>query len=190
MVFVAKIATRFARLRGPQLPRTADELQVDLAPAPAAEVVERTGAANEYLSMLAVGAALVLLVSFHYLLAEPGWVVQLLAGLLCGLILLRTREFLDVAQRLALASAGTYGAILLVISLLTGTELTTLIIGLVLLMLIMAFLVMAALRAAPRRLLPIWPHLANILETCTALAVIPFLLQLLGVYAWARGLAG
>jgi hypothetical protein len=39
-------------------------------------------------------------------------------------------------------------------------------------------------------LLPIWAHLANWLETLSAVAVVPILLQLFGVYSWAGGQAG
>jgi hypothetical protein len=44
------------------------------------------------------------------------------------------------------------------------------------------------LRPPPRRLLPIWGHLANWLETLSAVAILPILLQLFGTYAWAIGL--
>jgi hypothetical protein len=37
---------------------------------------------------------------------------------------------------------------------------------------------------------PIWVQRAHWIETGVAIAVIPVLLQILGVYAWARGLAG
>ncbi|MDT7802778.1 MAG: hypothetical protein QOI78_6211, partial [Actinomycetota bacterium] len=39
LVFAPRIGIRFARIRGPQLPRTADELQYDIEPAPAEKMV-------------------------------------------------------------------------------------------------------------------------------------------------------
>jgi hypothetical protein len=41
-----------------------------------------------------------------------------------------------------------------------------------------------------RRALPIWAHVVDVLELLAALVMVPFVLQVLGVFAWARGLAG
>jgi hypothetical protein len=41
-----------------------------------------------------------------------------------------------------------------------------------------------------RRLQPYWGRTVDIVESLTAVAVVPVLLAVLGVYAWMRGLAG
>ncbi|SDM81437.1 type VII secretion integral membrane protein EccD [Allokutzneria albata] len=189
-LFAPKLATRAARLRGPQLPRTADELQIDVEPEPAALVVEQTGHADRYLSVLAIGASLVFAVAFRFLIVEPGWVEYTVTGLLTALVLLRSREFLNIGQRIALVLAGTTGAVSFVLSMLAWFTPVWRGVGLVLLLGVALLLVLAALRPSHRRLLPIWAHLANVLETCAAVALVPFLLQVLGIFAWARGLAG
>ena len=51
-------------------------------------------------------------------------------------------------------------------------------------------LVMAALRPWPQRMLPFWEYAATFLDVATGVAVLPVLAQVLGVYAWARGLFG
>ncbi|XVS67705.1 type VII secretion integral membrane protein EccD [Actinosynnema sp. CA-299493] len=189
-LFTPKIATRAARLRGPQLPRTADELQIDVEPEPAADLGARTRQADHYLTMLAVGTALVIAAVVPVLLDGGDWARHVLAGLLTSLVLLRAREFRNVVQRTALAAAGAWGGVLQVIVLLAPLDVVWRITSLVGLLGVAGLLVAAALRPLHRRALPLWAHLANVLEICAGIAVVPVLLQVLHVYAWARGLAG
>jgi type VII secretion integral membrane protein EccD len=190
LLFAPKLATRAARLRGPQLPRTADEMKIDIEPMPAALVVEQTGNADRYLSVLTIGSSTIFVFAFWYLLRQPEWLNHTLAGLLAAVILLRSREFLNIGQRTALALAGSWGALLLALSLLAGLDDVSRVVGTVALLLVALLLVAAALRPAHRRVLPIWPHMSDVLENLGCLALVPFVLQALGVFAWARGLAG
>ncbi|OZM70828.1 type VII secretion integral membrane protein EccD [Amycolatopsis antarctica] len=189
-LFAPKLATRAARLRGPQLPRTGDELKIDVEPAPAEEVVTQTGHADRYLSVLAIGASAVIAAGLWYLIEDPTWVTYTLTGLFTVLVLLRSREFLNVGQRLAFAAAGSWGVMLFALSMLSSFEDVWRVVGVLVLLGAALLLVLAALREQYRRVLPIWPHLGNIAENLFALASVPLLLQLLGVFAWARGLAG
>lgn len=190
VIFVPKLTIRAAYLRGPQLPRNAEDLQQDIAPAPADEVATRTAKADRYISVAMVCAAAVFAGSFPFILAEPGWIGWAMVSLFSAAVLLRSRNFLGVWQRVSLAAAGTIGVTLVVLYFARTLPVewrTVLLVGL---LVVLFALVKAALRPAGRRMLPIWGHLANIFDTVTALAVVPLLLQLLGVYAWARGLAG
>ncbi|MEU5846088.1 type VII secretion integral membrane protein EccD [Saccharopolyspora shandongensis] len=190
VIFVPKLTIRAAYLRGPQLPRNADDLQQDIAPAPADEVSVRTAKADRYISVAMVCAAVVLAGSFPLILAEPGWIAWAMVSLFSSVVLLRARSFLGVWQRVSLAAAGTIGMTLVVMyfaQLFPAQWRAVLLLGL---LVVLFALVKAALRPANLRMLPIWGHLANIFDTVTGLAVVPLLLQLLGVYAWARGLAG
>ena len=178
------------RLEVPQLPRNAADLQQDIEPAPADEVIAKTAAADRYMSVVMVSVAAVLIGAFPFVLAEPGWISWGLVSLLSCSVLLRARNFLGAWQRVSLVAAGTAGLGLVALGFALSfppSWRTVLVLGL--LVLVYA-LVKAALRPPGRRMLPIWGHLANIFDTCTALAVVPLLLQLLGVYAWARGLFG
>ncbi|ONI77338.1 type VII secretion integral membrane protein EccD [Actinosynnema sp. ALI-1.44] len=190
LLFAPKLATRAARLRGPQLPRTAEELKVDVEPMPAAQVVDQTGHADRYLSVLAIGASAVCAVAFVYQLIEPGWLEYTLAGLFAGLILLRSREFLNIGQRTALAVAGTWGAMLPSLKMLAGMDDLARVLGALGLILAALLLVLAALRPSHRRLLPIWPHMGDVMENLCCIALVPFVLDAMGAFAWARGLAG
>jgi type VII secretion integral membrane protein EccD len=190
MIFAPKIAIRMARLRGPQLPRKSDELQVDIEPAPAAEVMARTTFADRYLAVIAISASLAIVVSFPYLLSFGGWVQVSLPVVFTAALLLRARNFIGLVQRLAVTTGGTACAVLLVLDQVDGATVGYQWVVIVVLLGLIPPLVMAANRPPTRRLLPIWGHLGNILDTLTALAMIPLMLHVLGIYAWARGLAG
>ncbi|HEX7304356.1 type VII secretion integral membrane protein EccD [Lentzea sp.] len=190
LLFAPKLATRAARLRGPQLPRNADEMKIDIEPMAADELIAQTGEADRYLSVLTIGSAVLFAFGFWYLLREADWLNHVLAGLLASAVLLRSREYLNTAQRTALAVTGAWGLVLLALSLLAGMSDQERVLGTVVLVAGALLLVMAALRPAHRRVLPIWPHMGDVLENVVCLALVPFVLHALGVFTWARGLAG
>lgn len=189
LVFAPRIGIRFARIRGPQLPRTADELQYDIEPAPAGRTAKQTAYADGYLTITCLASAVVFTGSFPFLVAGGTFPV-VLAALLVAAVLMRSRSLLGAWQRVPLAIAASIGLVLLVLGLATGFEQSWRVASVAGLVLVFFLLVLAMLRPPPRRLLPIWGHLANGLETMSAIAVIPVLLQLFGMYAWASGLVG
>lgn len=187
-IFAPKIVLRAAHMRGPQLPRDAEDLQFDVEAAPAAQVRDSTVTADRYLSAGMVAAAAVFAAAFPFLLAAGNWSGPVLVFLLASAVLLRARTFLSAWQRVPLTMAGTSGLVLTVLAF--AADLAPQWRGALLLGLLGLLypLVQAVLRQPMRRPLPVWGHLANIADTTTAIAVLPVLLQLLGVYAWARGL--
>nr|WP_225953699.1 type VII secretion integral membrane protein EccD [Kibdelosporangium phytohabitans] len=190
VIWSPKTTIRIAYLRGPQLPRNAEDLQQDVDPAPAHEVAVRTAAADRYVSVTMVCASAVFVAAFPFVMAEPGWIGWTMVTVVSCAVLLRARNFLGVWQRLSLVVAGTVGLGLVALDLgrmFTPSWRIVLLVGL---FVILYGLMQVVLRPVGRRMLPVWGHLANIFDTCTALAIIPLLLQLLGVYAWARGLFG
>lgn len=190
VIFAPKIALRAAHMRGPQLPRDAEELQYDVEPAPAEQVHERTVDADGYLSAVTVSVAVVFVAAFPALWSAGTWAGPVLTVLLGSAALLRARTFRSVWQRLAMTAAGVTGLVIAVTGFAGGLSPAwrgALLFGL---LLVLYALVQAMLRPPPRRPLPVWGHLANIADTLVGLAVYPVLLQLLGVYAWVRGLGG
>ncbi|MET0132134.1 MAG: type VII secretion integral membrane protein EccD [Kibdelosporangium sp.] len=190
MTAAPRVVLRLARLHGPQLPRSTEDLQLDIEPLPAAQVVGRTAFADQCLSTLAVVTALVHAVSAVLLLDEADWAQTTLVALFAALLALRARVHLTVAQRVAPAAASVSGSALLLLALTRDIGPGWRWVPLVALAIITVLAVTGALRPATRRPRPVWAHLASILESAAALAVVPILLQVLGVYAWARGLAG
>ncbi|WP_067495012.1 type VII secretion integral membrane protein EccD [Actinoplanes sp. TFC3] len=190
IVLAPRAAVKFARLRGPQLPKTGADMTYDIEPAPSDEVRNRTNEADTYLSVAMLTSALVLPVVFHYSMEVPGWAGWTYVLVVASAILLRARTFLGFWQRIALTLAGTVG-VLMVIMRLSQTltpgwrwVLLSALLG------AMIPLVMAALRPFPRRMLPFWEYSATFFDVATGVAVLPVLAQILGLYVWARGLFG
>jgi type VII secretion integral membrane protein EccD len=183
-------AVKFARLRGPQLPKTGADMTYDIEPAPSDLVRDRTNEADTYLSVAMLSSAVVLPVVFHYTMAVPGWAGWTYVLVVASAILLRARTFLGFWQRIALTLAGTVGYLMVIMRLsqtLSAGWRWVLLAGL---LAAMIPLVMAALRPFPRRMLPFWEYSATFLDVATGLAVLPVLAQILGLYVWARGLFG
>jgi type VII secretion integral membrane protein EccD len=185
-----RLVLRMARLRAPQLPRNAEELQQDIEPEPEERVVPRVTAANAYLNTLAVSSALVYAVAFCLLARQPQWIGWVLTVVFCGAVLLRARRLTGTWQRIPTAVAGTLG--LGVVLLLRTTEAGPLARGMTLLGLlaVVALLLIGAAWMPVNRPLPLWGHIGDVLETVTAIALLPLALQLLHVYAYFRSLAG
>lgn len=189
-ILAPRVAVKSSRLRGPQLPRTGEELSYDTEPAAADAVTARTNDAEAYLTSGLVTSALVLPVLFWITMRVPDWSGWTLVTLVSVALLLAARSHLGVWQRLALVTGGTAGALLVVIR---GAEVLPL--GWRMLLLgglvaLLVALVLAAQRPWPRRMLPIWEYTATFLDVVTAIAVLPVLAQALDLYAWARGLFG
>jgi ESX secretion system protein EccD len=189
LVFAPRLAIRVARIRGPQLPRTAEELQYDIEPLPAGTVVARTAAADGYLTVAAVSAAVAFACSFPVLVSDSV-AARALAALVAVAALLHARTLLGAWQRVPLAAAGGFGLALVGMATVDGGSTGAWTGWLVLLALAFGMSFLAVVRPPGRRLLPIWGHLANGLEIASAAAVLPLLLQLFGVYALASGVGG
>ncbi|MFD7905918.1 type VII secretion integral membrane protein EccD [Kitasatospora sp. NPDC059747] len=183
-----RLALRLAGVRVPALPHDAEELQQDITPEPQARLERAAGAANDYLDALALASAVLYAAAFWFLVREPGWINWVLPLVLAGAVLLRSRGLTGVLQRVCAVLAGTLGLALLLLAHAASH-------GTAARILVPAALLAAAvllLVRAPRltdRLLPIWGHAGDILETATVIALLPLVLQALHVYSALRVLA-
>ncbi|MBS2538421.1 type VII secretion integral membrane protein EccD [Catenulispora sp. NF23] len=194
VLFVLTMNVRFvlraAHLRVPQLPQSAAELQQDIEPASARSVQRRAETAISFLNSLYISASLVFTVAIVLLADGSGWAGRTLAGALSVAVLLRARSLTLAWQRVPLTAAGSVGAVaVLLLPVLRGSA-TAYGVAILVLAVASGTLLALARRPAAQRLLPVWGHLADLLETWTALAVLPILLQFLHVYARMRALAG
>ena len=177
---------RFARLRAPLLPRTALELQQDIDPDPQSVVAERSARLVAYLNMLFLTTALLADVACVLLVRQAGWIGWTLALVLSAAVLLRSAAVTLAWQRAPLALAGLIGLAAVVVERTSGAG--TVARSLVLLgMLLGAVGLYAASRLMPgRRMLPVWGHLADLLEMWSAVALVPLLLELFHVFTHIR----
>ncbi|MFI9387394.1 type VII secretion integral membrane protein EccD [Kutzneria sp. NPDC052558] len=188
--FGARVAARLARLRVPTLPRTTEELQQDIDPAPASAIAARSALADGYLTAVVVASSVLALLDSVVLTTVDGWigwVLPLVFGLAC---LLRAKSLLSVWQRGATVWAGAL--ILTAVVLAYAFSLTPIgRIGLLVgVLLAVALLVIGAWRLPQTRLLPVWGQFADIAELWTAIALVPLLLVVLNAYQFFRALAG
>jgi type VII secretion integral membrane protein EccD len=181
-------ALRFARLRPPLLPRTALELQQDIDPDPEAVVVARSGRVVDYLNILFLTTALMVDVACVLLSREVGWVYWTLALVMSVAALLRSAAVTSAWQRAPLALAGFVGIAAVVIARTSASGNATKSLVLLVILLGCAGLYAASRLMPGRRMLPVWGHIADLLEMWTAVALVPLLLELFHVYAHIRDL--
>lgn len=192
-IFLPSAAFRLSGLTLPLLPTSATELTDDIEPVPARVVVERGAATVGYANALYLGMGAAQVVLVPVLVRSPRtdtW-TTVLSLVMALLLLLRSRHPDGALQRWSmLVPAGLvvtanlllFAAGLSPLDRLLAAWLPTVAVGIVLLLL--------AGTLPGRRLRPYWGRVVDILEWLTAVAVLPILLQVLGVYAVMRGLAG
>ena len=184
-----RVVLRAARLRAPQLPRSAEELQQDNEPEPGERLTRRADHAVAYLDSLTISGSLVISVAFVQMLRTPHWIDLTLTAVFSVAVLLRARSLVGVWQRTCLLACGTLGLVMMVDVMAARAEPLLRLAALLGLLAAAGLLLTGARQLPGGRLLPIWGHAADLMETWTALALIPLLLQLLHVYAYFRGLA-
>ncbi|WP_327425553.1 type VII secretion integral membrane protein EccD (plasmid) [Streptomyces sp. NBC_01527] len=185
-----RLALRTARLRVPQLPHDAQELQEDIEPVTGTEVSLRVPVATACLDTISVTSGLVWAVALWLLTAhEHGWAGWLLPSALSLSVLLRARNTNGTLQRVPAVLTGTYGLALILIMRTAQDGTAGRGVALVMLLASVVLLLVGAWRLPRARLLPIWGHLGDLLEMITAIALLPLLLQVLNAYAYFRGLA-
>ncbi|GAA1981861.1 type VII secretion integral membrane protein EccD [Amycolatopsis minnesotensis] len=190
-IFLPATAFRLSGLTLPMLPTEKDELSEDTDPVPAKIIVARGAVTVGYSTALhtGLGAAVAVLLPF-VVSGGDGWEMTL--SLVVSLLLfLRSRHPCGVVQRWAIITPAVVGVVANVWHLAgagSGTVRLLAILGPV--FALGALMVLASRMLPGKRLRPYWGRAVEIFESITAIAVVPILLQVLGVYAWMRGLAG
>ncbi|MEU7821676.1 type VII secretion integral membrane protein EccD [Catellatospora sp. NPDC049133] len=182
------LAFRLGGLRLPDLPTTPEDITRDVEPVPDAALQERTIVVDRYLTAGHLAIALVAAGGLWLLADRAGWAPPTLAAAVCVLLLLRTRLLTGAWARWALTAAAGWGLLLLALRL-TGPAFQ--LIGLPAAALVTGLGLLAVVRTPDsRRPRPYWGRAAELFETTLAVALIPLLLAVLGVYGYVRGLAG
>ncbi|MCO1580743.1 type VII secretion integral membrane protein EccD [Crossiella sp. SN42] len=184
------VATRMVRLRPPQLPGGAEELQEDIEPLSEPEVLAKAKSADRLLTALLAGSAVVVAACLLPVVAAPGWTAPAFLAAMCAALLLRSRVLVSTGQRLAVALPGAAGFAVLLHAGAHAPLPALRVISLVGLAVLAALLVLGAWRLPGKRLLPYWGRAADLGETAAAIAVVPLLLAVLDAYALIRALAG
>ena len=189
MPFVPVISYRAAGLPRPFLPGTAEELRRGAETVSGEELAERTLLASSYMSCLVAACAVISVASAGFLMASPGWPGPALAGATALLALLRSRLFTGRAQRGWLLGAAAAVAVIAVTGLAarSGVQASARA-GIAGVAAVAAIVVAAfAVRQGGQRS-PLTARLVNVAELAAAIATIPLVLEVLGVYARLRAM--
>jgi type VII secretion integral membrane protein EccD len=186
-----RASLRLARVRAPQLPHNAAELQEDIEPHREGQLSRRSAAADALLTVYTLCTALLCTVCFTLLALADGWAAQVFPLVFATALLLRAKSLNGIWQRVPTAFSGVAGMLAVVLSWTASAGGTGMRCAALLCLLIAGVLLLIGARRLPTaRLLPVWGHSADILELLTALALLPLLLQLLHVYAHVRAAVG
>lgn len=191
--FVPGLGFRLSGLRLPVLPTNADQLQEGISPQPADQVGTRAVLADSYMTGLFAALGLVSAACVTALLATPGsegWPPAVCACVLSLLLLLHSRNFGSLWQRLAMVLPGAYGlalaAVLTAAQLALGGRL-----GLTAGLLAAAAVAAIAAWTVPgRRLVPHWGRIGDLLHTTAAVVLVPLAILVAGVYHQLRAING
>ena len=175
----------------PALPTDAEDLQKDVDPVPGDLVVGRAAVADRYMSALFAAVGATAAVCLTLLARAGGTAPDLLVGLVCATMLLRSRVLVSGWQRLALLVPAIWGCALLVLVMAARSQAQARSGALLVLLVVLAGGCLAGARLLPgRRLVPYWGRIADIAETLLGASILPVVLAVLDVYHFARALGG
>jgi type VII secretion integral membrane protein EccD len=183
---VPVLASRFAGLRIAPLPTSPDEFQQDIDPEPSRVVLERTARAHEHIGSLYLGLGVIATGCLLILGTTPGIAARTLAAVAALLLLLHGRDLFGVRARLAVFVPGVAGLAAVLVDLTLDQSATVRPVAVAGLLLTAGLLLSVARTLPGRRLLPHWGRAADLMHTTTAIAVIPLVLAVVGLYARAR----
>jgi type VII secretion integral membrane protein EccD len=183
---VPVIASRFAGLRIPPLPTNPEEFQQGIDPEPSRVVLERTARAHEHIGSLYLGLGVIAAGCLTVLGTTPGITARTLAAVAGLLLLLHGRDLFGVRARLAVFVPGVAGLAAVLVDLTLDQPATVRPVVVAGLLLTAAVLLSVARTLPGRRVLPHWGRAADLMHTATAIAVIPLVLAVVGLYAKAR----
>ncbi|UOZ06920.1 type VII secretion integral membrane protein EccD [Amycolatopsis sp. WQ 127309] len=188
-IFVSPTAFRLSGLSLPMLPTGADELAEDIEPIPHETVLDRGTAVVGYSIALHVGLGLAQAVLLPMIVAGGGTWGLVLALVSSALLLLRSRHPSGVVERWSMlvpAAAGVGASLVQVAAGVSQAERLLIVVPFVVVG--SGLLLFGGEKLPGKRLRPYWGRTVEILETVTAIAVLPILLQVLHVYSFMRNL--
>ena len=180
-----------ARMTLPQVPRHADDLRQDTLTIDGSEVFGRTASADRFVTAAVSGIGLVGTTAAVALAFNRSWFALGTCAVLSCTLLLRSRLFRGLSQRLWLLVPGFGGLVLLAVGEVHGSSqaqhlalaLGPLVVG-------VAAVVGVGMWLPGHRPSPFWGRVADIADTALNVGLIPLALGVAGVFGQVRGLGG
>ncbi|MGC4807654.1 type VII secretion integral membrane protein EccD [Micromonospora sp. DT233] len=174
----------------PEMPVEPEELQKDIDPHPAADVLDGAALADHFMTALYVVLGLVSGAAMAWLVLVPGWSAPLAAWLAAAAQVLVTRPMTSTWHRLALAGPALAAMALWCVTAVTdrgSSAATSAVVFCVALALVCA---LAARVAGRRRFNPIWGRLGDWTHTLAVAGLVPAAVVTMGVIAVIRARVG
>ncbi|MEO3779261.1 type VII secretion integral membrane protein EccD [Micromonospora sp. B11E3] len=187
---VPAAAFKLAGLALPETPAEPADLQENIDPEPAAEVLTRAAAADQFMTALYAALGLVSGAAMVWLAAAPGWAAPLAAWLAAAAQILVTRPMTSTWHRLALAGPALAAMATWCLTAITGRGqlAAQLAIGCCLIMVVACGL--AARIPVGRRFNPIWGRMGDLAHTAAVAALAPTVVVITGLIDVIRARVG
>ena len=187
---LAPLALRLGRVPTPTLPRTTADLVRDDPQPPRAQVYGAVRRADALLTGMLAASALAIAISSIFLVRERTWITVAYVGLLVIGVLLRSRSYPIVKQRVMLFGAATVAVAALAVGRLLVGGPDPISVGVPVLLLTAALVLLCGLRYSRTLPSPYFGRYAELLEVAVVLAVVPIACWVLGLYGLVRGWGG
>ncbi len=186
---IPAVSFRMARMTLPEVPRHADDLRRDTLAVDGAEVFDRTKAADRFVTGAASGIGLAAAGAELGLAFARGWLGLITCAVLACVLLLRSRLFSGLAQRLWLM-VPAYGALILLAAgaMHGASRAQHLALALGPLIAGAALVIGVGMWLPTHRPSPFWGRMADIADTMLIVALFPLALGVAGVFGYVRGL--
>jgi type VII secretion integral membrane protein EccD len=188
--FVPSLSFRLSGLRMPPLPTNAQQLQEGIEPHSPGDVAERAVLADGWMTGLYGAAGVVCAAAVTGMAREIDLSQTITIAVLSALLLLHARGLGNTLQRLMLVAPGLWGGALLVRAHVLDSGPDSRLLLVAALLAVAAGAAIAAWTVPGRRLVPYWGRAAELLQSATAIALLPLVLWVLGVYGALRALNG
>jgi type VII secretion integral membrane protein EccD len=186
---IPAISFRMARMSLPEVPRHADDLRRDTLTVDGAEVFDRTAAADAFVTGAASGIGLVAAFAEIALALTHGVLPVVMCAVLACALLLRSRLFRGLGQRLWLMVPAYAGLVLLAAGAVHGsTQAQHLALALGPLIGGTALVAGIGLWLPTHRPSPFWGRMADLADSLLIVALFPLALGVAGVFGYVRGL--
>jgi type VII secretion integral membrane protein EccD len=186
---IPAVSFRMARMTLPEVPRHADDLRRDTLTVDGAAVFDRTAAADRFVTGAASCIGLVAAVAEIGLALTRSRLPVVTCVVLACALLLRSRLFRGLGQRLWLLVPGYGALVLLAAGAVHGaTQAQHLALALGPLILGSALVIGVGMWLAAHRPSPFWGRTADIADTLLIVGLLPLALGVAGVFGYVRGL--
>jgi type VII secretion integral membrane protein EccD len=183
------ISFKMAKMELPQVPRHADDLRRDTLPVNGADVLDKTAVSDRFVTGAVSGLGLVAGGAELALALTHGWLGPLMCIVLACSLLLRSRLFRGMAQRLWLMVPAYGGLVLLAAGLAHGSsQVGRLALALAPLIGGAALVLGVSMWLGARRPSPFWGRAGDVIDMMLLVSLVPLALGVAGVLDFVRGL--